>query len=107
MDRFFGVIGLLIAVLIVTIPLTFLKAHILMDVGTLWELDFITSLGYTKVIGLMSVITIYTLNTKRDPEEEKLDGLGEIFAYFFAKSLKYTLMLLLGWGMSYIIHLFI
>jgi hypothetical protein len=107
MEKFFGFIGFLLVVLLCAIPLTFLKAHILMDVSTLWELEFITSLGYTKIIGLMSITTIYTLNAKKNPEEDKLETIGEHFGYFIGKYIKYTIMLMIGWGMSYLIHLFV
>ena len=55
-----------------------------MDVSTLWELEFITSLGYTKIIGLMSITTIYTLNAKKNPEEDKLETIGDYFGYFMS-----------------------
>jgi hypothetical protein len=107
MEKVFGFIGLLLVVLLCGIPLVFLKAHILMDVSTLWGLTFITELGKVKLIGLMSIITIYTLNNRKNKDEEKLNGIGETFRHFIGKYIGYTLMLLLGWGMSYLIHVFV
>ena len=105
MDKFLGFIGLIVAMIVIGIPMTFLKAHILMDVSTLWELSFITSLGFTKIVGLMSVLTIYTLKTS--DKEEKKHTISEAFIVLLSKSFGISFLLLGGWAMSYLIHIFV
>jgi hypothetical protein len=107
MKKFLAVIGLLVLVVALSIPLLFLKTYIIMDLGSLWGITQIGELGFTKVLGVMLIINLFNMkNPKSDPKDKGKDSI-ELMGELVGRQIGYGLILLIGWGMGYIIHLFI
>lgn len=107
MKQFLAVIGLLVLVVAISIPLLFFKTYIIMDLSGLWDIKQIGELGFNKVLGIMLIINLFNMkNPKSDPKDKGKDSV-EIMGELVGRQIGYGFILLIGWGMSYLIHMFV
>ena len=107
MNKFLSGIGLVVGMLVMGIPLIFLKTYILMDLGVLWNITQIADLGYDRVLGIMLIINFMVAKKpKADPDGEDKSH-GVILLESFGSSIGTGVLFMIGWGLSYLIHTFI
>jgi hypothetical protein len=107
MTKFLSGLGLAVSMLLLGFPLLFLKTHIIMDLGVLWEIEQIGELGYNKVLGIMLIIGFFNLKKPKTDPEDKDKSHVEQFFNALGSFLTMGFLMLVGWGFSYLVHIFI
>ena len=107
MTKFLSGVGLVVGMLVMGIPLIFLKTHIIMDLGLLWDINQITEFGYDKVLGVMLIVNFMTAKKPKSNTEDKDKSHGVILLESFGSSIGTGVLFMIGWGLSYLIHMFI
>ena len=93
-------LGLLVLALLLSVLLGLLGTKVILSVSNLYELTFISELGFVKVFGLFSLISLAVAKYKDSIKEEGDEMYEEVF-----KRIVYRVVELLSfWGLMYVVH---
>ena len=93
-------LGLLVLALLLSVLLGLLGTKVVLSVSNLYELTFISELGFVKVFGLFSLIGLAVAKYKDRIKEEGDEMYEEVF-----KRIVYRVVELLSfWGLMYVVH---
>lgn len=97
-------LGLFVLVIILATFLGFLGTKVILSISELYELTFITSLGFAKVWALGVVIRLFILEHKSKKEEKSFEEvMKDSFSSVFVVAIAYLSV----WGLAFVVHNFL
>ena len=97
-----GIIFSFLILIACTIAISFLAAKVVLSIGTLYEIDFISQFSLLQMLGIMFVISIF-MQKKEDKESEK-KTLMKAFSDSVTFLLARVVFLLFMWGFAFLIY---
>lgn len=95
MSDLFSAIGKILFILVLGFLFSLLKTYIILDIANLFQLGFVTELGFAKVYGLIMLFALfsYKINSESTDSDE-----------YFSKVIGSVFTFLVTWGVAYLIY---
>jgi hypothetical protein len=100
MGKLFESFGKICFSIAITYLMLCLTTYIVMDVADLFNVNFITQLGYISVFGIIFIIHLIKIDSKS--VREYLDKPSDDSSNSLVVSFVQTILLLLVWGVAYV-----
>lgn len=107
MDTILNALGKIFFGIIVSYLLLCLTTYIVMDVADLFNVKFITNLGYVTVFALIFIVRLVGVDAKSVRESIEISDDDDTKINSFVISLVQAVLLLLIWAIAYMSHWFL
>ena len=94
-------LGLLVLALILSVFVGLLGTKVVLSVSTLFGLTFLAELGFLKLYGLMSIISL-VLYKDKDSDDDSSDD--EKVSKAFSRVILKVFLYLIFWGLSFLMY---